>query len=242
LERIVMTRIFPRSSSWGFVAVAAAALLSTTAHAGEQTRAEAAIAEASGKIDAADNAGVGTMAPDLQRQAHEALMQAKDLLTNHKKVEALAAAQHASELADHAMAVANTRKAEADSNRRADQRAVEAGALQSAAMAQTRANSAEAATDAANSRAAAADTRANAAEQSSAAANAQVDAMRSAPPPVPAPTTTTVAMTEHDDVAPMPNKPVRHSPMHHWHHKVVHHANHTVHEKTTTAVVTTTHG
>jgi hypothetical protein len=79
--------------------------------------------------------------------------------------------------------------------------------------------------------------RADAAERSSAAANAQADAMRNAPPPVVAPTTTTVELTQHDEPAPM-----SHTPVHHLHHKVVHHAKHPAPVKTTTtATVTTTH-
>ncbi len=225
-----MTRILKTSPALGLIAVLAAGLLSTTAHAGEETRAEAAIAEASGKIDAGDKAGVGTAAPDMQRQAREALMSAQDLLTHHKKVEALAAAHHASDLADQAIVVANARKIDADRTRRDDQRSTEAAATQSATMANMRANSAEAATDAANQ-------RADAAERSSAAANAQADAMRNAPPPVVAPTTTTVELTQHDEPAPM-----SHTPVHHLHHKVVHHAKHPSPVKTTTtATVTTTH-
>ncbi len=213
----------------GLVAVLAAGLLCSTAHAGEETRAVAAIALASGKIDAGDKADVGTQAPALQRQAHEALMAAQDLLNHHKKSEALAAAQHAGELADQAMAVANSRKAEADTHRRDDQRDAEARARETTNIANSRANSAEAATAVAN-------TRAANAEQSSINANAQADAMRNAPPMPAPPTTTTVTMTAHDDtVAPQA------VPMHHKHHRIVHRHGRAAHVKSTTATVTTTH-
>jgi hypothetical protein len=226
-------------------ALIAASLFAVPAYAGEQTRAEAAIAEASGKIDAGDKAGVGDQAPDLQRQARQALMMAQDLLAHHQKVEALTAATHASALADQALVVATKRQAEASQARRDSDREAEAkarqsaeAAKQSAEMANMRANSAEQATSEANARAAAA-------EQASAAANAQAAALRNAPPVVvPAPTTTTVALTEHDTADTSP------APVHHMTHHVVHHPRRvahaktthatTTHAKTTTAVVTTT--
>jgi hypothetical protein len=225
-----MTRIFSFTPRLGVFAVLAAGLLSSTAvYAGEQTRAEAAIAEASGKIEAGDKAGVGTQAPELQKQAHEALMTAQDLLSHHKKSEALSAAQHAGELADQAMVVANRHKSEADSHRRDDQRDAEARAHESAAVADTRANSAEAATAAAN-------TRAAVAEQASATANAQADAMRNAPPVIAPPTTTTVTMTAHDDTVATPVAPV-----HRKHHRIIHRHGRAAHVKSTTTTVTTTH-
>jgi hypothetical protein len=215
----------------GLAALLATAMIPTGAYAGEETRAQAAIAEASGKIDAGDKAGVGDQAPDLQRQAHQALISAQDLLAHHKKMEAIAAAQHAGELADQAMASANARKTQAERDRRNDIR----DSASTAATANNRANSAEQAASQANMRADSAEQatnnanlRANSAEQSSAAANARADELR-------APTTTTLAVTQRD--ADVPTK----APVHHVrHHPVRHHA-HATHAKTTTTVVTTSH-
>jgi hypothetical protein len=171
----------------------ATTLVPATAFAGEQTRAEAAIAEAKGKIEAADRVGVGEQAPGLQAQAREALMSAQDLLSHHKKTEAIAAAQQAGMLADRAIVVAHDRKTASDRDRRTDMRDAGVRAQQSADSANTRATIAEAATDSANH-------RADDAERATAAATAETNAMRAAPPPPPMamPTSTTVAITEHD--------------------------------------------
>lgn len=233
-----MTRFTQLTPTMGLFAVFAAAMIPTAALAGEETRAVQAIAEARGKIDAGDKVGVGEMAPDLQGQAHQALSSAQDLLTNHHKVEALAAAQKAGELADQAMAVANGRKAQAASDRRSDASAAQAANQQAVMSADSRAAADKAATADANARAAsaqaatdAANSRADAANQSSAAANAQMDAMRAAP------TTTTVAMTQHDTVEHVAPAHV----VHHPHHRVVHHHAPVAHGQTTTTEVTTTH-
>ena len=223
----------------GFAALLATAMLPVAAHAGEQTRAEAAIAAAQGKIDAGDKIGVAQQAPELQGQAREALASAQDLLSHHQKREAIAAAQHAGELADQALISANGRKTQADSDRRHDLKDVAVSAQTSAADANARANSAEAATAIANNRADAAQQatlsanhRADMAEQSSASANAQADALRNPPPP----TVTTVAVTEHNASTAMP------APLHHRvHHVVRRHTTHPVLAKSTTTVITTSH-
>lgn len=222
----------------GLIAVLAAAMLPTVAMAGEETRAEAAIAEAKGKIDAGDKAGVGQEAAHMQDDARHALMSAQDLLSHHHKAEALAAALHASELADQAMATAGHRHDEADANRRSDARMAEEHARETTNAANERAHSAEAANAMADQRASTAEANANAANQraddasrASAAAMAEANAARNAP------TTTTVATTQHDsdEAAPMHT-------MHHARHRVVHHrVRHTSHTHTTTTAVTTTH-
>ena len=233
-----MIKITQLTPAMGLFAVLTAAMIPMTAVAGEQTRAEVAIAEAQGKIDAGDKVGVADQAPELQGQARTALLSAQDLLSHHHKPEALAAAQQASQLADQALATANRRKDRAESDRRSAAQAAQSNAQQSVNSADSRANSAEAATSNANQRAssaeaatAAANTRADQANQSSAAANAQIDALRAAP------TTTTVAVTQHDTVERQPVAPMHH---HIRHHVAKHHA-HTAQVKTTTTQVTTTH-
>lgn len=220
-------------------ALLVAAMLPVAAHAGEQTRAEAAIAAAQGKIDAGDKIGVAQQAPELQGQARQALLSAQDLLSHHQKRDAIAAAQHAGELADQALVSANSRKAQADRDRRSDLKDVAVSAQTSAAEANARASSAEAATATADNRADAAqqatmsaNNRAAMAEQSSATANAQADALRNPP----APTETTVAVTEHE------TRTATSAPMHHRvHHVVRRHTTHPVLAKSTTTVVTTSH-
>lgn len=223
-----MTKFHRLTPALGMAALlAATVMVPTSALAGEQTRAEAAIAEASGKISAGDKVGASEQAPDLQRQARAALMAAQDMLTNHHKSEAIAEAHRASGLADQAIVTANERKSASDRARRTDMRDSEERAKQSAVVANSRANSAEAETTAAN-------VRADNAEHSSAEANAQAEAMRNAPPVVAAPTTTTTAITERDEVVPA-RKPMRRA-----HHRIVHHHGRAAHVKTTT-VETTTH-
>ena len=106
----------------GLVAILTIGLLPTGACAGAQTRAEAAIAEAKGKIDAGDKVGAGDQAAELQGQARRALMSAEDLLSQHRKGEALAAAHHAGELADEALTRTTNRRNAAERDRRVDLR------------------------------------------------------------------------------------------------------------------------
>ena len=221
----------------GLAALLAATMLSSAAYAGGQTQAEAAIAEAKGKIDAGDKVGVGQQAPEIQGQARDSLNSAEDLLSHHHKMEAIAAAHHASELADQALVSANNRKAEAERVRRDDIRDTAIAAQQSAANANVRADNAQQATANANDRADSAvratmdaNNRANSAEASSAAANAQADALRNAPQPA-----TTTVVTQHETVT----SPV--APAHHIRHRVIHKRAHAVPTKTTTTEITTTH-
>ena len=211
----------------GLVALLAATMLPSPAFAGNQTQAEAAIAEAQGKIDAGDKVGAGQQVPELQQQARAALMNAQDLLSHHRKVDAITQAHRASELADQAIVQANGLKASAERDRRDALRDATASAQQSAANANIRAATAEQATSNANM-------RANSAEQSSAAANAQTEALRNATPqPVVTPSRTTVVVTDHEPAgAPTPH---RHRI---YHHPIRHHARPT-HAKTTTTVTTT---
>ena len=229
-----MTSLRHFAPKLGLAALLAATTLSTSAHAGAQSRAEAAIAEAKVKIEAGDKVGAGNQAPELQAQARQELLAAQDLLSNHHKPEAITAAHHASALADQALISANTRKAEAERARRDDLRDAAANAQQSAANANARADNAQQATTIANM-------RANSAEAASATANAQAEALRNAPPPpVAAPTTTTVAVTEHDSVT----TPA--ATTHHIRHRVIHKRAKSIpgkstHAKTTTTEITTTH-
>lgn len=73
---------------------------------GKADRARAAIAEAHGKIDAANKVGVAGDAPRLQAEAQAALRTAEEELARGKKDEAIADALHASELADTALGAA----------------------------------------------------------------------------------------------------------------------------------------
>lgn len=133
-------------------------VLATPAFAeGKADRARAAIAEASGKIDAADKAGVASETPHLTAQASAALRAAQEDLKAGHKEDAIAAANHASELADIALGEANKHHAE----QRANAAAATAAAQQDSAAANARADSAQqaaaaAAADAAAARAAAA--------------------------------------------------------------------------------------
>jgi hypothetical protein len=228
-----MIKLTHMMSKVGMAALLAATMMPASAIAGEQTRAEAAIAEAKGKIDAGDRVGAGEQAPELQQRARAALVSAQDLLNQHRKNDAFTEAHQASDLADQAMASANSRKANAERDRRDNLRDAAANARQSAATANVRASDAEQATAMANM-------RANSAEQSSAAANAQADALRNMPHPAPAPTVTTVAVTEHDTMHDTMHNNMHQAkaPVHHKRHRVVRHS---AHVKTTTTVITTNH-
>jgi hypothetical protein len=148
----------------------------TPAVAGKGDRAQAAIAEARGKVDAANKAGTAGQVPGLQARAQAALRTAEEDVARGDKEQAIADANHASELADMAIGESNKVRMENEQARHADAMATAAAAQQDAAAAKA---------------------RAEAAEQSAAQAGAQVEAMRNAPPP-PAPTTTTVTTEEHN--------------------------------------------
>lgn len=144
-------------------ATAMCALLLATTPAMAQsrtTKARAAIAEATGKIDAAIKVGTDGDALAIQAQAQEALVLARKELAAGQKNEAIIDAQHASKLADTAIAEVNRVRAENLSAQRSQSEAMAAGAMQSAATANARADVAQqtaaiakAETDAANARA-----------------------------------------------------------------------------------------
>jgi hypothetical protein len=141
---------------------------------GKADRARAAIAEATGKIDAADKAGLGSDTPHLTAQASASLRAAQEALSAGHKEDAIAAANHASELADTALGVAQKHRVEQQSH-------------------------AAAVTAAAQQDSAAANARADSAEQAAASAAADAAAARSAaatPVIVPAPAPTTTVTTE----------------------------------------------
>ena len=172
------------------VSATLALALPGVAHAGLNDRAQAAIAEARGKISAGNIVGAGQETVALQSRAKASLNQAEALLSKGKKAEAIAAAQDASMLADQALAITAARKDTAATTAVGNAEAAAAAAQQSAA----------------------------AANQQAAAANARADmavAMATpAPAPVPAAaapvtdviktpqTTTTVTTEERVDVAP----------------------------------------
>ncbi len=168
-----MRRPIPIVRGIGFSALLVLAM--TPAVAGKGDRAQAAIAEARGKVDAANKAGTAGQVPGLQARAQAALRTAEEDVARGDKEQAIADANHASELADMAIGESNKLRMENEQARHADAMATTAAAQQDAA---------------------AANARAEAAEQSAAQAGAQVEAMRNAPPP-PAPTTTTVTTEEH---------------------------------------------
>lgn len=152
---------------------------------GKADRARAAIAEARGKIDAANKVGVAGDAPRLQAEAQAALRTAEEELARGKKDEAIADALHASELADTALGAAQQA-------RNAQASAQQADAQAAAAQAQQQAQ--------------AANERADAAQQQAAAATADAAAARAAPPvivaaPTPTPTTTITTETTKQAVA-----------------------------------------
>jgi hypothetical protein len=143
----------------GFLAHGAAiasclALLATPALAGKADRARSAIAEARGKIDAANKLGISGETPRLQAEAESSLRSAQESLKSGHKERSIAEAHHASELADTALGEAQRRKIEGERDQRAGAEAAAAAALQQSADANARADAAQ--QDAAAARAAAA--------------------------------------------------------------------------------------
>lgn len=93
------------------LAISAFALaLSGPADAGKADRARAAIATAKGKIDAASAVGVATELPRQHAAAKAALATAEEDLAAGRKEAAIAAATHASEIADSALGETQKRK------------------------------------------------------------------------------------------------------------------------------------
>jgi len=153
-------------------------MLATPAFAeGKADRARAAIAEASGKIDAVDKVGVGAETPRLTARAAAQLRTAQESLKAGHKEDSIAQAHRASELADIALGEAQKRHAEMQAAH-VDQQAAAAVAVQDA---NARADSAQAA---------AASAAADAAAARAAAATPVIVAQ-----PAPAPTTTVTTET-----------------------------------------------
>src|ERR1700754_762487 len=148
-----MRRPIPIARGIGFSALLVLAM--TPAIAGKGDRAQTAIAEARGKVDAANKAGTAGQVPGLQARAQAALRTAEEDIARGDKEQAIADANHASELADMAIGEANKARTENEQARHADAMAAATSAQQDAA---------------------AANARADAAEQSAAAANAQAEA------------------------------------------------------------------
>ena len=167
------------------VSATLALALPGVAHAGMNDRAQAAIAEARGKISAGNIVGAGQETIGLQTRAKASLNEAEALLSKGKKAEAIAAAQQASMLADQALAMTATRKETAATTAVGNAEAAAAAAQQSAASA----------------------------TQQAAAANARADMAVAMATPAPAPVndviktpqmTTTVTTEERVAVAPAP--------------------------------------
>ena len=117
------------------------------AHAGMNDRAQAAIAEARGKISASTMVGAGEEVIGLQTRAKTALNEAEALLSKGKKEQAVAAAQQASLLADQALAMSQSRKETAANTAVVNAEAAAASAQQSAAAANQQAAAANARAD-----------------------------------------------------------------------------------------------
>lgn len=88
--------------------------LPSAALAGDETRARAAVAEARGKIEAADKAGVGGDAADVQARARAALERAEKSIRDDNEDRALHEAGEADAYAELAVATAELRKLEAE--------------------------------------------------------------------------------------------------------------------------------
>lgn len=115
------------------VSATLAAAMPGVAFAGQNDRAQMAIAEARGKISAGNMVGAAVDANNLQMRAKAALNDAESLLSKGKKEQAIAAAQQAGLLADQAIAMTNGSKAAAADNAVADAQASAAAAQQAAA-------------------------------------------------------------------------------------------------------------
>src|ERR1700712_5235922 len=115
-------------------AISALMLLATPAFAeGKADRARAAIAEASGKIDAANKLGANGEVPRLQPEAQAALRSARENLASGHKEEAIADANHASTTADLAIGEAQRHRVNAERAQRSNAEATAASAQQDAA-------------------------------------------------------------------------------------------------------------
>ncbi len=183
-------------------------MLATPAMAeGMANQARAAIAEATGKIDAAIKVGTDGRALSIQSEAQDALALARKELDGGEKAKAIIDAQHASKLADAAIAEVSRTRAATASTQRAQSDAMASVAMQSAANANA---------------------RADAAQQSAAVSNAQADAANEranrtpvvfVSPPAPTQATVTTETTETSSVAATPaaSAPNKHRAAKHRH-------------------------
>lgn len=121
--------------------------LPVVAHAGQNDRAQQAIAEARGKISAGTLVGAGDEAIGLQTRAKASLNTAEALLSKGKKTEAIAAAQEAGMMADQALAMSSRAKTEASTAAVAKAEADADAAKQTAAIATQQAVAADARAD-----------------------------------------------------------------------------------------------
>ena len=111
--------------------------------AGKADRARAAIAEAKGKVAAAEQVGAGGEASHLKAQAAAMLRQAQQDLASGHKEQAFDDANRASQLADTAIGAAQHAKVEAERAQRATVEATAANARPDAAAANARADAAQ---------------------------------------------------------------------------------------------------
>lgn len=188
---------------------------------GKGDRAQQAIAEAQGKIDAMNRSGAAQAQPAMTARASAALRSAQEAVSAGHKEQAIADANNASRLADTALGEAAKNQQQAAAQQQADAAAAVGAAQQDAAAAAAQANSA-------NLRANAAQQQASDAQQAAADAQVQADALRAQP--APAPTTTTVTTTDRTTSSGGTT-----------HRRVVHHApaHSTSAQKVTTTTVTT---
>ncbi|MGL4314570.1 MAG: hypothetical protein ACRCSO_11345 [Sphingomonas sp.] len=207
------------------IAASIAILASPVLAEGKADRAREAIAAASAKVDAANKVGASGEVPHLQAEAQAALRDAQEDLKSGHKDEAIAAANHASELADTAIGISHRNAV--------DQQRETAASATNAAMS-------------AQEQAAAANARADAAQQAAASAQADAAAARAQPPvvvtppapqPQPQPIAATVT-TETEEVAPtVTHASSTHRVVRRSTHRVVT-AKPVVKEKTSTSITT----
>ena len=223
-----MNRFIASSSS---MAISALLLLSSPATAESlKDQARRAIAEATGKIDASIRVGTGGGALALQTQAQASLRTAREDLATGQKAQAIVDANHASMLADSAIAETQRSHLASESAQRTNTEALTSTALQSAAAANARADAAQQSATIAN------------AEAANARANPPVPVMIMVPPaPLAAPAPTTSVTTETTkSTSVVPARTVRRRVRHHVVHNNHAVAPHSVTQKTTTTVTTKT--
>ena len=194
------------------IAASIAILASPVLAEGKADRAREAIAAASAKVDAANKVGASGEVPHLQAEAQAALRDAQEDLKSGHKDEAIAAANHASELADTAIGISHRNAVD-------QQRETAASATNAAMSAQEQA--------------------AASAQADAAAARAQppVVVTPPAPQPQPQPIAATVT-TETEEVAPtVTHASSTHRVVRRSTHRVVT-AKPVVKEKTSTSITT----